>query len=94
LFIRVQNRHQRNFRKVEPFTKQIDSHQNIKDPKCRKSRNVQYAQGVDIAVQITHFTPLPLNIRLIPRRCVWSKWSPAHDHPSRFVSHLAIKSSI
>ncbi len=54
LFIRVQNRHQRNLRHIQTFPQQVNPHQHVKLAQAQVADNLHALHGIDIRVQITH----------------------------------------
>src|SRR6202030_1943907 len=53
--VRIKNADERNFRKIETFSKQIDSDQNIEIGRAQAAQNLNTLDSVDVAVQIAHF---------------------------------------
>ena len=54
LFVRIQNRHQRDFRHIQTFSQQVDPHQHVKLAQTQIADNLHALHGVDIRVQIAH----------------------------------------
>ena len=52
LFVRIQNRHERDFRQIQTFAQQIDSDQHIKFAAPQIAQNLDTVQGLDFRVQV------------------------------------------
>ena len=50
--VRVENRHERNFRQVQPFAQQIDADQHVEFAFAQRAQNLHALDGVNLAVQI------------------------------------------
>src|SRR5437762_13904068 len=55
LLVRIENADERNFRKIETFTEQIDPNQNVEIGRAQTTQDFDALDGVDVAVEIAHF---------------------------------------
>ena len=62
LFIRIQDRHQRHLRHIQPLTQQVDPHQHVKLAKTQVADDFHALDGVDIRVQIAHALAVLLKV--------------------------------
>ena len=53
-FVGVQNRHQADFRDVQPLAQQVDAHQHIEYAQAQVAQDFHPLDGVDVRVQIAH----------------------------------------
>ena len=54
LFIRIQDRHQRDLRHIEPLSQQVDPHQHVELAEAQIANDLHPFDSVDVGVQITH----------------------------------------
>ncbi len=52
LLVRIQDGHQRNFRKVQSLPEQVDTHQHIKYPFAQSLQDLHPFQGINIRVDV------------------------------------------
>ena len=62
-FVSVKDCHQRNFRHIQPFTQQVDTHQHVEFTQAQIADDLHTLDGINIGVQIPH--PLTVFLKVI-----------------------------
>jgi hypothetical protein len=52
--VRVQDRHQRHLRQVQPFAQQVDADEHVKLAFAQGAQHLDALDGVNLAVQVAH----------------------------------------
>src|SRR4029077_10734413 len=55
LLVRIENADERNFRKIETFTEQIDPNQNVEIGRPQTTQDLDALNGVDAVGEIAHY---------------------------------------
>ncbi len=61
-FISIQNRHERDFRQIETFSKKVNPHQNVKGAESKITKDLDSLERLNVRVQVLHSNPLLLVI--------------------------------